>query len=113
MTPEERSYWGAMQDVGNARLRRASGAQINRQEYEREIRPLVPLAGEGSENVSEKQRRREQAGRLYIRGAKRQFTPDILSPRARAIWQSWHDGEVPGVPEDGVSEDDITDFDKR
>lgn len=85
MSSEEREYWGAEQDLVNARLRRVTGATINRQELETERMPLVPLGGEDESQVSKKQARRFQAARLYIRGAGRAFNPEYLSDEARAL----------------------------
>jgi hypothetical protein len=88
MTPDEQIYWGAQQDLINARLRKVTGATINVEELETERAPLVPLMGEAEVVVTKKQARRFQAARLYIRGAGRAFDPDLLSPEARALLQA-------------------------
>lgn len=93
MTPEEQEYWNHVQSLGNAALRRATGAQINDQEYEREVRPLVPLAGEGRGVVAGKQERRRQLARLALRNAGSAFDPSILSPAAQAALRSFFESE--------------------
>ena len=99
MTPEERLYWNARTDIGNALLRRASGAQINMEELDRETSPYVPLAGEDEGVVQSKQARRLQQGLLFGQQAGNAWDPNKLSPDARRYLLA------PVIPHPGYSPD--------
>lgn len=83
MSPEERIYWNSRVDLGNAVLRRASGAQINMEELDRETSPYVPISGEDEGVVTSKQQRRLQTGLNFSQQAASAFNPNALTAEAR------------------------------
>lgn len=83
MTPEARKYANARIDMGNALLRRASGAQINMEELDRETTPYVPVSGQDNSIVPSIQQRRLQQGLLFSEQSGNAFNPNRLSPAAR------------------------------
>lgn len=83
MSPGERLYFNSRTDVGNALLRRASGAQINMEELDRETVAYAPIANEDEAVVLSKQQRRLQQGLLFAQQAGAAFRPNSLTPEAR------------------------------
>jgi len=84
-TPTEamRDYTLARVDLGNAILRRETGATINFEELDREIIPYVPMKGMKMDAVPSIQRRRLSLGLQYADQAGVEFRPDRLTPLAR------------------------------
>lgn len=83
MSPGERRYANARIDVANALLRRASGAQINMEELDRETAPYVPVSGEDESVILQKQTLRLQRGLGFAEQSQGAFNPNRLSPAAR------------------------------
>jgi hypothetical protein len=83
LSSEERRYVNARVDLGNAILRRASGAQINMEELDRETAPYVPTFRQQEDVVPSIQQRRLQQGLLFSEQAGAAFNPNRLSPGAR------------------------------
>lgn len=83
LSPDERKYVNARIDLGNALLRRASGAQINMEELDRETAPYVPTFRQQEDVVPSIQQRRLQQGLLFAEQAGAAFDPNRLTPAAR------------------------------
>lgn len=83
LSPNERKYANARIDLGNALLRRASGAQINMEELDRETAPYVPTLYQPEDVVPSIQQRRLQQGLLFAEQSGNAFNPNRLSPAAR------------------------------
>lgn len=80
---QAREYMYARIDMGNAILRRESGATINAEELDRETAPYVPMQGMGEDVIPSIQQRRLGIGLQYADQAGVEFRPDRLTPRAR------------------------------
>lgn len=78
-----RTYLNARLDMGNAILRRESGATINPEELDRETTPYVPMLGVSEAVVRDVQQRRLRLGLQYADQAGPAFNADRLTPLAR------------------------------
>lgn len=101
LSSDERRYVNARIDLANAFLRRASGAQINMEELDRETTPYVPTFRQPEDVIPSIQQRRLQAGLSFAEQAQNGFDPNRLSPAARRYLLQGiapHPGYTPGNP---------------